>query len=314
MQFYDSHASRLRLATPSTISILLGAASAAVAGVARLFQFIIDGITNPILIAPEMIAQASHLFHTGVIAFVTLSIVLFVLAAILILCRTNALGICHLVKQRLYLPENGNPLKLKDGERLPRVSCKAAENGQFVITVGTDASTVEDIQDIVDSISAGLKGKRFKHFAVTTVDVDVSHNYVLFTVEDVTLPREIIAASVDDLLSGDPTKLRVQDGAFIDLTTSGSMLVAGKTRSGKTTAIVSLLMQVLAYGRDKYGSKVTIIDPKRAELSQRPPVVTVDSDGEARSILNAVRDFADTITQRQAVLNDLSKQSGDAVK
>lgn len=50
-------------------------------------------------------------------------------------------------------------------------------------------------------------------------------------------------------------KLTVQSGTEIDLTTSGSMLAAGKTRSGKTTGIIALLLQALLQGRDKYGSE-----------------------------------------------------------
>ena len=112
---------------------------------------------------------------------------------------------------------------------------------------------------------------------------------------------------------GTPYKLALQYGTDIDLTTSGSMLIAGKTRSGKTTGIIALLLQILLQGRDKYESEVLIIDPKRAELSRLPHVVTLDEDGEARTILDAIKRFAQTIRERQRVLNDLSEESGDAV-
>ena len=92
------------------------------------------------------------------------------------------------------------------------------------------------------------------------------------------------------------------------------MLVAGKTRSGKTTGIIALLIQALQCGRDKFESEITIIDPKQAELSRLPHVITLDEDGEAREILTALRWFAGSIIKRQCTLNDLSEQSGDAVK
>ena len=98
-----------------------------------------------------------------------------------------------------------------------------------------------------------------------------------------------------------PTKLRVQDGTEIDLTTSGSMLAAGKTRSGKTTGIIALLLQALQCGRDVYGSECIIIDPKQAELSRLPHVVTLDADGEAKAILAALRWFEHAIAKRQRV-------------
>ena len=106
----------------------------------------------------------------------------------------------------------------------------------------------------------------------------------------------------------------IQHGVNIDLTTSGSILVAGKTRSGKTTGIIALLLQVLQWGKDSFGSVVTIIDPKRAELSRLPGVVTVDDDGGGRAIVASMQKFAETITQRQAVLNERSEETGNVVK
>ena len=91
------------------------------------------------------------------------------------------------------------------------------------------------------------------------------------------------------------------------------MLVAGKTRSGKTTGIIAMLIQALSWGRDDYGSNITIIDPKRAELSMLPHVVSVDEDGEARSILQALKDSEATIRMRQAYLNQKSLEVGDAI-
>ena len=92
------------------------------------------------------------------------------------------------------------------------------------------------------------------------------------------------------------------------------MLIAGKTRSGKTTGIISLLLQVLLAGRDEFGSEVIIIDPKRAELSQLPHTYTLDANGKATPILDAIKNFAESIVKRQEVLNALSVDSGDAVK
>lgn len=43
-------------------------------------------------------------------------------------------------------------------------------------------------------------------------------------------------------------------------------------------------------------------------------MVALDEDGEARGILDALKRFSDTIVTRQAVLNNLSEQVGDAVK
>ena len=57
-----------------------------------------------------------------------------------------------------------------------------------------------------------------------------------------------------------------------------------------------------------------IVDPKQAELSRLPHTVTLDDNGDAGPILDALNGFASSITRRQSVLNDLSEQTGDAVK
>lgn len=220
----------------------------------------------------------------------------------------------HKVQRALYHPSFGNPLHLREGERLPAVVCKnTLRSGVYDLTVTAGAVTVETIAGAASAISSALNG-RYVRYAITQTDTGVAFDRVTFRVEDVMLDRSLTFATVEKMRPQSPTKLRVQAGTEIDLTTSGSMLVAGKTRSGKTTGIIALLLQVLLCGRDEYGSEIVIIDPKRAELSRLPRVVTLDKDGEARGILEALKRFSDTIVTRQAVLNNLSEQVGDAVK
>ena len=172
---------------------------------------------------------------------------------------------------------------------------------------------METITDAASAISTAING-RYVRYAVTQTDAGVAHDHVTLRIEDVTTDRSLRFEHVEDMRPTSPTRLRVQDGADIDLTTSGSILCAGKTRSGKTTGIIALLLQALQCGPDKYGSQVVIVDPKQAELSRLPHVVTLDEDGEAREILAALRWFAHIVAKRQQVLNDLSERHGDAVK
>lgn len=220
----------------------------------------------------------------------------------------------HKVQRALCSPCYGNPLHLQEGELLPDVACKnTLRSDVYDLTISAGAVTVETIAEAASAISSALNGKYIR-YAVTQTDTGVACDRVTFRVEDVLVDRSLTYATVEEMRPQDPTKLRVQAGTEIDLTTSGSVLVAGKTRSGKTTGIIALLLQVLQCGRDAYGSEVIIIDPKQAELSRLPNVITLDEDGEARGILEALKRFANTITQRQRVLNDLSVVQGDAVK
>lgn len=219
------------------------------------------------------------------------------------------------VRRALFAPEHGNPLGLKEGEILPSVTCKRSteEAGVYYITITARTVDVDVLKKLASTLSAALTGP-FATYAVSSVNSDPAARFVRFKILDTTVDRTKHYKAVEEMRPERPTLLAVQEGTCIDLTTSGSMLVAGKTRSGKTTGVISLLLQVLLSGPDKFGSKVVIIDPKRAELSRLPHAVTIDDDGEGRAILDAVRDFAQTVTCRQAVLNDRSQEKGDVVK
>jgi len=244
------------------------------------------------------------------------SLVLGILAALAALWisirQSEADKIRLMIRKRLFSPEYGNPLHLKEGERLPKIKCWEIEQGIFEITITTTCCTANEIREISSSISAALNGK-YAQYAVTETYVETAFNSVGFRIEDVKADKSITVHSADALKPHEHTKLIVQKGTYIDLATSGSMIFAGKTRSGKTTGVISILMQALTAGHDNYGSQIVIVDPKQAELSRLPHTVTLDEDGEARGILEALKQFADTIKERQRVLNDLSEEKGDAV-
>lgn len=220
--------------------------------------------------------------------------------------------ILHQVKIGLYYQGCGNPLHLREGEYLPKVRIKAIGNDKYLLTIFCNSVTVETLNDVTSALSS-LINRKNKQYAVTIVNTDPGFNHVQYTIEDVTRDKSYTFRSVEEMRPKKATLFMVQDGDSIDLTTSGSMLVAGKTRSGKTTGIISIILQALLCGRDNYDSTITIIDPKMAELSVLPHVVTVDDNGEATAILQSLKDFEAVMRKRQQVLNDLSQKEGDAI-
>ena len=240
-----------------------------------------------------------------------------ILLAAAVLCyrrMPDTVRLCCMVRQALYQPSRGNPLHLRDGDLLPRVSCKCVGTGIYRLTISAQQSVaVDTLVDTAPVISAALN-RKYQRYAVTQTDADVAFRSVVFLIEDVAVDRSITYNSAAEMQPESPTMLRVDQVTNIDLTTSGSILVAGKTRSGKTTGVIALLIQALSWGSDDFGSTITIIDPKQAELSRLPHTITLDDDGEATNILNALKAYVGTITQRQKILNDLSEQTGDAVK
>ena len=313
MLYFSKDAPRLAFAAPSVQLAALGVALFLSGLGAQGLALALESIPPNLLDDPRALIEISSAFRNVGAALLASAFLTAVLALIICWKATDAQRMRIMVRRGLFDYSMGNPLHLKEGERLPSVRCRRTELGSYEIVVGIAASRVEDISNISSSISASLSS-RFESFAVTQTDIDVAFNSVTFTVEDVTIDRSLYCDSVEDLRSGRPHILVVQRGASIDLSTSGSMLVAGKTRSGKTTGIIALLLQALLVGPDDHGSRVTIIDPKRAELSQLPHVVTLDADGVGRAALDALRDFADSVTERQAYLNTLARERGDAVK
>ena len=220
----------------------------------------------------------------------------------------------RMIQRGLYYYPLGNPLRLKEGEILPPVRIRKIDNGRYEIKIRVTAFTVDDLSNVASNISSSINSKFFDRYAVIGTDSDISMNWVKFIIDDVTVIRKLTVDSVHQLKTGVSTKLKIQSDTNIDLSTSGSILVAGKTRSGKTTGIISLLLQALQYGRDDFGSEIIIIDPKRAELSRLPHTVTLTEDGEGTEIIAALQRFENAVVRRQKILNDLSEEKGDAVK
>ena len=307
MRTYRREVGPLAYASPGVVLLVLGGVALLLAGVLALGCWgLAPAVSGPLAGIVRMVGQAA-----AVVACVGIGAL--IAAAVVHVLTPDRAKIQRKVRRALCHPSHGNPLRLREGELLPAVKCKEVYTGVYDLTISAGAVTVETIAGAASAISSALNG-RYIRYAVTQMDTGVAFDRVTFRLEDVLVDRSLTYAAVEEMRPKGPTKLQVQDGTEIDLTTSGSMLVAGKTRSGKTTGIIALLLQALQCGRDEYGSEIVIIDPKQAELSRLPYVVTLDEDGEARGILDALKRFSDTIVTRQAVLNNLSEQVGDAVK
>lgn len=298
MHRYHNNAPRIIFAAPQTKLFLLAA-------ICYFFLILIDNSFR--LNVSPFLTLLGYIFLIPLGAVMLVSF--FFACAIVIFGMTDK-KIRHKVRLGLYYHGNGNPLGLKDGEYLPKIEVKEYKNEIFVLKIYCGVVPAEKLEKMSSVISSALNKKEAK-YAVTLVDTDVACNYVSFQIEDVTIDRSYTFQSVQEMIPTSVTEFQVQKGDFIDLTTSGSMLVAGKTRSGKTTGVISILLQALLCGQDTYDSSIIIIDPKRAELSMLPHTVTVDEDGEAREILETMKAFETTIKRRQKYLNFKCLETGD---
>ena len=310
MKYYNSNGLPLSCASTSAKLFALAVASTLASLLCFIFNQLLAMFNSYIGYSPFLDSSAEVLLNVA-IGIATLSLMFYGMAIYFRVTYTNSQRIQDSVRQKLFLSENGNPLRFKDGELLPQIGCRECREGVYELFITATACTTTDIMNISDAISACLNTKRLCHYAVTQRNEDITRKRVTFIIEDVVTHREFVIDNVLQLKQKVPMLIAIQSGTYIDLTTSGSILVAGKTRSGKTTAIISILLQVLALGRDCYGSNVMIIDPKRAELSRCSKTYTLDENGDARSILSAITSYADEISRRQKILNDISERKGD---
>ena len=308
MRTYHHDAGPLAYASPGVVLLALGGVALLLAGVLAL------GCRGLAAAGVPLVGAVARVMGQAAAVGLCIGILSLIAAVAVHVLAPDRAKIQHKIRRALCYPSYGNPLHLQEGELLPDVACKnTLRSGVYDLTISAGAVTVETIAGAASAISSALNGKYIR-YAVTQTDTGVAYDHVTFKVEDVTIDRSLTFSDVEQMRPTSPTRLRVQDGAEIDLTTSGSILAAGKTRSGKTTGIIALLLQSLQCGPDKFGSQIVIIDPKQAELSRLPHVVTLDADGEARDILEALKRFSETIVSRQRALNDLADSAGDAVK
>lgn len=312
-RFFHNNHTALYYENPATISVVVGFFFLIGVGILQAFRYGYERISRE---TAFLNPDSSFIRNVGKVQdFVfVLAVMMFVVALLLHFLLPTRIKIKRMVQRGLFYYPLGNPLNLKEGELLPKVKVREIEKGKYEIKIRVTAFSLEDLSNVSSNISSSINNRYFDRYAVISRDSDIAMNWVKFVVEDVTIDRKLHVTSAEELKTGVSTKLIVQENTYIDLTTSGSILVAGKTRSGKTTGIISLLLQALQYGRDDYGSEILIIDPKRAELSRLPHTITLDENGEGMAIIEALQRFENTIVSRQKILNDLSEKTGDAVK
>ena len=312
--YYRARNPALKYAAPSTKLIVLGAIPIPLAIALAILANMVSKIAPGYVLNETMIATVYEVVTTTFYAVLGVSVGMIVIGVLLHVVMPNRWRIYYMIRVGLFCAERGNPLGLREGELLPRIKVyNGIKPGRYAIYIYAGSVPIANVVKASQSISSLLNG-RFRRYAVVETAVEEAFSEVHFWIENVKIDKSLHFRSVDEMRQNKPTKLVVEDGTYIDLTTSGSIVCAGKTRSGKTTGVVALLLQILLHGRDAYGSQVLIIDPKRAELSRLHHVVTLSDDGEATTIIDALREFAATIEMRQAVLNEMSAKTGNAVK
>ena len=273
--------------------------------------FVIDAVHRSN--AKWLVTESFVNFWNGwLLIFWLLTFICFLLALVVNRHTPERLAIRQMLRYRLFAKAGGNPLGLKNESAIPSLDVRDDGEGRYRVIIDTTACSADTLVKLPKIISSGLIDD-YAGWAVVAVDEDPASSFVSYIIEDVTRSKKIVAETPWEIYSDHVTQLVIQEGFFLDLTKSGSMLMVGKTRSGKTTAVECMLIQLLAHGPDEYGSKILTLDPKGAELSRLPYTLSPDEDGSAKGMLQALRDFEQTRRARQKVLDDLSERHGRPV-
>ena len=149
--------------------------------------------------------------------FVTIAAFAIIAAVREKITRTDMDEMMLKISQRLFHSRYGNPLGLKDGDILPRLTLNRCL-GIYKLRIYCASMTIETLSRMDQVISDCLTG-RLASFAVTRKEEDIAGSYIDYTIEDVIekTSRQRIIRTEHDILSGCSThKLPIRDDMIID--------------------------------------------------------------------------------------------------
>lgn len=149
-----------------------------------------------------------------------------------------------------------NPQKGSKGFLIPDIfvdldNTKDELNIKFECLAG-----MKDFESIADDINASLNGK-FAKYKIYKMLADETGNYFNYYLEDALTDKRFIPKTIEELIPNNPYEYRLQKNLAWNIAKQPHGMISGKTKSGKTSVILSIIIQQLLVGADIY-----IIDPK----------------------------------------------------
>lgn len=160
---------------------------------------------------------------------------------------------------------------------------------------------MNDIDKVEENINSSFRGK-FEPYAVTTKIQRDDGTGFEFVLEDVGTDKTFCPKTVQDLRQKQYF-VTLQKGLTINLSKYPHLVVWGKTGSGKTTVLLSIIAQCLSNG-----TNLLFIDGKTefSSFSAFYPSEKIATDNE--HVLKLLKGVAETITQRQRIVADEVKR------
>lgn len=201
------------------------------------------------------------------------------------------------VTKSLLATMSVNRLKDTPYISVPRVTVCDSRPSHFSVEVEKLAG-MYDIDKLTEDINSSFRGK-LGRYAVTSAMISVDGLFYKFVLEDVASDKTWRPATLKQMEQPSHV-LTLQEGLKVNLADFPHIICWGKSGSGKSTTLISLLVQSLMWSR----SEIYIVDPKNefSAMSEFYPAnrIAVEID----DVLRMLSYVCDKISSRQKIVAD----------
>lgn len=158
-----------------------------------------------------------------------------------------------------------------------------------------------DIDRLTEDVTSSLKG-RLSSFVVTSSRLTADGLWYEFGAEDVATDRTWRPATPAELVQPSHV-LKLQEGLTINLADQPHIIVWGKSGSGKTTVLLSIIAQLIGHK-----ANIFFLDGKDefSAFKNFYPSEKIATENEA--ILELLADVCATLTERQAIVSEAVRE------
>jgi ABC-type ATPase involved in cell division len=141
-----------------------------------------------------------------------------------------------------------NLMKDEPSIEVPDVKVKFEEN-KIIVQIEKLAG-MYDVNTLREDVNSSFKGNYSKYVVVSSRVTD-SRNHFIFELEDAATDRTFVPKTLEDLNMGN-YRLKLQEDLILNLGERPHIAVWGKTGSGKSTVVMTILLQLLQSDTDIY--------------------------------------------------------------
>lgn len=229
-------------------------------------------------------------------------------------------ALLHKINSKLLDGTIPSALNLKNKTKLPQIKVRnlhyhsifgALWDCQLIINIyGFDYQQFDPLK-----LDAVITGIHFKHLSTKSFELSPDGTKLIINLESTKADYHLRYSKPDTICASSNHSIVLDKRTELDMVPSPHIILAGKTRSGKSYTLFSLLLQLYRNNRDTLDgiarSSIRIIDPKNSTLST---LENATDGSNTKAILKSVKDFEASIMLRQDYLRSYYSKVGKEVK